>query len=352
LLDYLPSITIYSAIADPGNWSNKNHKGQVAGSDCFKLWDLLHSGDIDGCGNVIVDLKVAAHFLGKSLYTIRRWLKAGLRLGFFRGSKRVGTKQYRIFYASKQNVCKSLQITDIGACIEVEVSDLNKSKFLATEAEALKLQNQSKWLEKEKKRKNLKKCVPAAETLTTSEICSGAILCKADGDRFTYLKFYAHAHGGSQKRIAHEMGRHPSTIQRRLSNGYRQKHGLAAIAKTQIFAPVQRDAPNSQGIRKIVTHGEGKIWKTRLGLFKVCPNVYDVPHQLVSKRYLRGKIKRALKAHALAEEAREWLEADNAYQEWLASPEAQSLRQSAQTLINKSGLSTEKIAPPENIEKS
>ncbi len=348
MLDYLPSITIYSAIADPGNWVGKNHKGQVAGSDCFKLWDLLHSGDIQGSGNVIVDLKVAAHFLGKSIYTIRRWVKAGLRLGFFRSSRRVGTKQYRIFYASKQNICKSLQITDIGACIEVEVSDLKNAKFLATEAEALKLQNQSKWLEKEKKRKNLKKCVPAAETLTTSEICSGAILCKADGDRFTYLKFYAHAHGGSQKRIAHEMGRHPSTIQRRLSNGYRQKHGLEPIAKTQILAPVQRDVPNSQGIRKIVTHGEGKIWKTRLGLFKVCPNVYDVPHELVSKRYLRGKIKRTIKAHELAIERQEWLEDNAGYYEWYASLKAQS----RQASNDKPDLLTEKIAPPDNIEKS
>jgi hypothetical protein len=301
----------------------------------------LHSADVQGSGNVTVDLRIVAHALEKSLYTIRRWLKAGLRLGFFRGCERVATKTYRIFYSSKQNICKSLQLTDIGACIEVEVSDLKNAKFLATEAEALKLQNQSKWLEKEKKRKNLKKCVPTAEILTTSEICPGAILCKADGDRFTYLKFYAHAHGGSQKKIASNMGRHPSTIQRRLSDGYRKKHGLDPIPKTQILAPVQRDAPNSQGIRKIVTHGEGKIWKTRLGLFKVCPNVYDVPHQLVSKRYLRGKIKRALKAHALAEEAREWQEADNAYREWYASLKAES----RQPLNDKPDLLTENDAP-------
>jgi hypothetical protein len=348
VLAYLPSLIIHSAIADPGNWSGKNHKGQVAGSGCSQLWDLLHSVDnVQGSGNVIADLRIVAHTLGKSLYTIRRWLKAGLRLGFFRGCERVATKTYRIFYSSKQNICKSLQLTDIGACIEVEVSDLKNAKFLATEAEVLKLQNQSKWLEKEKKHKNLKKCVPAAEILTTSEICSGAILCKADGDRFTYLKFYAHAHGGSQKKIASNMGRHPSTIQRRLSDGYRKRHGLEPIPKTQILAPVQRDAPNSQGIRKIVTHGEGKIWKTRLGLFKVCPNVYDVPHQLVSKRYLRGKIKRAIKAHALAEEAREWREADNAYYEWYASLKAEA----RQALNDKPDLLTEKIAPPENIEK-
>jgi hypothetical protein len=347
VLAYLPSLIIHSAIADPGNWSGKNHKGQVAGSGCSQLWDLLHSADVQGSGNVVVDLRIAAYTLGISLYTIRRWLKAGLRLGFFRSSRRVGTKTYRIFYSSKQNICKSLQITDIGACIEVEVSDLKHAKFLATEAEVLKLQNQSKWLEKEKKHKNLKKCVPAAEILTTSETCLGAILCKADGERFTYLKFYAHAHGGSQKKIAHNMGRHPSTIQRRLSDGYRKKHGLEPIPKTQILAPVQRDAPNSQGIRKIITHGEGKIWKTRLGLFKVCPNVYDVPHQLVSKRYLRGKIKRALKAHALAEEAREWREADNAYYEWYASLKAEA----RQAVNDKPDLLTEKIAPPENIEK-
>ena len=287
---------------EPGK--EKTTKGQVAGSDARLLFSFLCAVDYQGCGNVEIDLRIAAIALNRSLYTIRRWLKAGLKLGFFRGSERVRTKTYRIFYASKQNICKSLHITDIGAAVEVEIADLQHSKFIATEAEALKLQNQSKWLEKDKKRKNLKKCVPPAETLTTSVICSGAILCKADGDRFTYLKSYAHAHGGSQKRIAWEMGRHKSTIQRRLSDGYRKKHGLDPIPKTQILAPVRREAPDSQGIRKIALKGEGKVWKTRLGLFTVCPNVYDIPHELVPKRYLRRKINNVIKAEAEAIKAK------------------------------------------------
>lgn len=295
MLDYLPAVTIHSAIADPGNWESKNSKGQVAGHGCVQLWYFFRGVDFQGCGNVTIDLRIAALALDKSLYTIRRWLKFGLEMGFFRGCRRVGTKQYRIFYTSLENICLSLNLADIGACTDIEVKDLKNAKFIATEATTKQLQEQSRFQASSGKRKNLKKCIPSPEVLTTSDLCSGAILYKVG--RFTYLKFYAHPHGASQKRMAYNLSRHPSTIQRRLSDGYRRLHGLKPIPKTQLLASPKRTIIQYAPVvvRGIDKGFKQKIWKTSLGYFRLCPNVYDLEVGLTSKRRLRSKIKRSVK---------------------------------------------------------
>jgi hypothetical protein len=338
MLGFLPSVTISSAIADPGTWESKNAKGQVAGHGCVQLWYFLRAVDFQGCGNVEIDLRIAALALSKSLYTIRRWLKSGLQMGFFRGSRRVATKQYRIFYTSLEKICCLLNIADIGACTDIEVCDLKNAKFIATEATAKQQQERSKFQAKEGKRKNLKKCIPTAEVLTTSDLCTGAILHKVG--RFTYLKFYAHPHGASQKGIAEKVGRHISTVQRRLSDGYREQHNLKPIPKTQLLAqpkralircePASWDKTKDIAIFGIDKGFEQKIWKTSLGYFRLCPNVYDIPLDLTPKRRLRSNIKRSLKDNRWKRE----LAQEDEFKRWMASDEGKRLREEGQNLIS------------------
>jgi hypothetical protein len=313
LFSFLPTVTIHSSIADPGNWEGKNHKGQVAGHGCTKLWYFLRSLDYQGCGNVEIDLRIAAIALDKSLYTIRRWLKSGLELGFFRGCLRVGTKKYRIFYTSLRKICYRLNLVDIGACTDIEIENLGIAKFLATEAITKQQQERSKFLALEGKRKNLSKCIPPADQLTTSDLCTGAILLRAG--RFTYLNHYAHPHGSSQKTIASKLGRHETTVQRRLSDGYRERHGLEAIPKTQLLAhPVRKvtriDPANGEqkaiAIRTVDKAFSQKIWKTSLGYFRLCPNVYNISLELTPKRRLRSNVKR-----------HNWKAGEREFDEWM-----------------------------------
>ncbi|MBW4480836.1 MAG: hypothetical protein KME54_29385 [Tolypothrix brevis GSE-NOS-MK-07-07A] len=330
MLGFLPSTTIHTALADCGNWESKNDKGQVAGHGCVKLLYFLRAVDFQGCGNVEIDLRIAAIALDKSLYTIRRWLKSGLEMGFFRGSRRVATKQYRIFYTSLDKICYLLNIADIGACTDIEVCDLKNAKFIATEAQTKQLQERSKFQAKEGKRKNLSKCIPTAEVLTTSDLCTGAILSKVG--RFTYLKFYAHPHGASQKTIAHQSGRHVSTIQRRLSDGYREQHALKPIPKTQLLAqpvrtvighePASWDKTKTIAIRGIDKGFKQKIWKTSLGYFRLCPNVYDIPLELTPKRRLRSNIKRSLKDDSFKRRFAQ----EDAFKRWMAGKGSKFLR--------------------------
>jgi hypothetical protein len=338
MLDYLPAVTIHSAIADPGNWESKNSKGQVAGHGCVQLWYFFRAIDFQGCGDVEIDLRIAALALDKSLYTIRRWLKFGLEMGFFRGCRRVGTKQYRIFYTSLKNICNRLNLADIGACTDIEVKDLKNAKFIATEATTKQLQEQSRFQASEGKRKNLKKCIPSPEVLTTSDLCTGAILYKVG--RFTYLKFYAHPHGASQKRISQNLSRHPSTIQRRLSDGYRQRHLIKPIPKTQLLASPKRtvigcvpcpgDKTRTMAIHGIDKGFKQKIWKTSLGYFRLCPNVYDISVELTSRRRLRSKIKRSVKNY----ESKRWIREEDEFKRWMASEEGRTIRQQGQEFIS------------------
>ena len=313
VLSYLPSVLIHAAIADPGNWNNKNHKGQVAGHSAIKLRYFLQECDYQKNGSLTVDLRVLAIAFDRSLYTIRRWIRFGLAMGILRSCRRVGTKTYRIFYTSLTKICQRYNLADLGACVEVEASDLNHAKFIVTEATAEQLQKQSRWHEKEHKRKNLRKCVPSPEVLTTSDLGSGAILCKQG--RFTFLKSYAHAHGGSQKRIAWELGRHPSTIQRRLADGYRKDHDLKAIPKTQLLEAPKREI-NASGIKKLVP-GQ-KLWRLPFGLFRLGCNVYHTERELIPKRYCRRRVKRAL---ASVDE------------NWKSNPEYQALKQAWQQAL-------------------
>jgi hypothetical protein len=124
-------------------------------------------------------------------------------------------------------------------------------------------------------------------------------------------------------------------VQRRLSNGYRQKRNLEPLPKTQLLEAPKRfkkyykiATADSKWINCLVP-GQ-KLWNTHLGLFKLCPNIYDITRGLTSKRRLRGKVKRAI-----VEAGRlEFLKSEDDYKLWLSSSEGQALRRAGQNLIS------------------
>ncbi len=290
----LISGIIHSAIADCGLWRDrKNAKGQVVGHQSVILYYYLRMQDIKGSGWYDVSLDTVSKDLQISIYALRRWIKSGLKLKLFRAAIRYKVGVTRVWYSCVENVCIANNIADIGATTNVDISALDRLKYIATHAEALKIQNQSRY----KEAKKAKKCDRARKTfepaeVIRSELCVGPILFRRG--RLIFLKRSHLPYGGSQKRIAWELGRHPSTVQRRLSNSYRQRHGLDPVPKVQLLAiakTVERFLPGrATPIRRILP-GQSIVEVPGLGKFRRCTNLYSEDLELVPARRLRSRLK-------------------------------------------------------------
>lgn len=309
-----PLIRIHGAIADSGLWPEKNLKGQVLHHDAIKLWYWLRSQDPLGSGWAEIKLLEVAETFDRSRYTITRWINWGLQLGFFRARVRLGVKHFRIYYSSAISICANRGISTLGAIAQVEVDRLKNLKFAATEAEALKLQAQSRYTEVNRhNHESVKAKVIDPVRVLTSDLGKGATLTRKG--RFTFLKSSALPIGGSQKGIASRMGRHADTVQRRLADQYRANHGLDPVLKTQLVARplTEHDAPPSGVPTKVSFRPGQRIIRTREGVFRLTNNIYGLDNVFVeSVRYKRYALNRAIAKIAIAEELD---------QSWKLSPE-------------------------------
>lgn len=296
-------ITLHSGLADPGLWPGINAKGQVKGQLAIQLYYLCRASDTAGSGWADIDVTAAAAVLETSIYSIRRRIRWGFQHGLFTAKLRRSPGVFRIYYSSLVKVAARLGLSDLGAISSITVFDLPKIKFKATEAQALQLQKRSRY---NQTRKNRQRKTADPEMLVRSEICNGPILTRYG--RLSFLKRSYAPYGGSQTRLAWEMNRHTSTVQRRLSDGYRQKHGLEPVEKTQLaVSPNYTTQVLTSGrppIRKL-DRGQRLIKIPRLGTFRITNNVYSIPDTLQPKRNLRAKVKRAIRAAELAKET-EW----------------------------------------------
>ncbi|MDZ7970496.1 MAG: hypothetical protein RM368_37160, partial [Nostoc sp. DedSLP03] len=280
------SFKLHSTIADCGNWPSKNHKGQVAKSESIRLWYYLKAWDQNGSGWGEFSLDELTAFFDRSVYTIRRWLKWGRQLKFFRAIAKLGNK-YRVYYSSVTRVAIAVGITDLGAISQEDIQRLKDLKFAATEATALRLQNQSRYKElSNHNHESVKAKVIDPEQVLSSELGMGAILTRKG--RFTFVKYNTFAVGATQQRIAKTLGRHPSTVQRRLGNSYRQKRSLDPVVKTQLVAPPRitsegtGPAPAPSKTRFIPGQ---RIIRTKLGVFRLAPNIYKFEQELQRSRF-------------------------------------------------------------------
>lgn len=333
------TVTIHSGLADGGLWPEKNEKGQVKGQNSIQLWYLLRSLDKDGNGSAVVRLSDIAKILRISIYSVRRYIKSAFALGLLRGDKvRREANRVRIFYSSLADICARFNIADIGGCTSIDVSEIRNIKFRAAEAEALKLQNQSLYKEAHKKKRDRVKKILTPEELTSSDLCNGPILFRRG--RLTFLKRSVSSYGGTQKRIAYELGRHPSTVQRRLSDVYRNRHNLDPIAKTQLAVAPQTINQWIDGqatpIKKLAP-GQNIIVIPGWGKFRVVNNVYSLPIELLPKRPARQKVKRLIHRNA----NREAFSND-----WKLDPRYQAMRATESAEFNKNSLSLKSSPPP------
>lgn len=338
-------ITIHSRIVDCGLWSEINHKGQLKGHLAIQLWYLCRCLDICGSGTVILNLHEAARLLKISRASVRRRLKLGMKLELFRFSKAINDGNYKIYYSSLEKICVRHNIRDLGAITEIKLEDLRHLKFKATEAEALKLQKQSRHKEaKQNPKADRWRRTIDPEKLISSELGCGAILTRRG--RLTLLKRSARPYGGSQKTLANRQGRHISTIQRRLSDSYREQHGLEPVPKTQLAAAPRRMPKFVNNKRPEIMRlepGQNLIFVPGLGKFRLCCNVYAIDLELKRCSSLRAKVKRAFKRA----EDRELVGND-----WKLNPEYLAYKADLRAMNDKFKLSQKKSRPPEDPSNS
>lgn len=333
----ITSTIVHSAIADCGLWHDrKNAKGQVAGHQAVHLYYYLRAKDTEGSGWCDVSLDTVSKDLQISIYALRRWIKSGLDLKLFRATIRYKVGVVRVWYSCVENVCIDNGIADIGATAKIDISALSELKYIVTHAEALKLQHQSRYREGKK----AKKCDRARKTFDANEIissslCTGPILFRRG--RLIFLKRSHLPYGGSQSRIAWELGRHESTIQRRLSDSYRIRHGLDPIPKVQLLAAAKTVETFLPGrptpIRRILP-GQSIVEVPGLGKFRRCTNLYSEDLELVSCRRLRSRLKIRLQPSVWDDE-------------WKTDPRYPILRSQFTQSIDKFGLLVKNSPPPE-----
>lgn len=329
---------LHSTLADSGFWPFKNHKGQVAKSESIRLWYYLRSQDSNGAGWGEFSLDDLCSFFDRSIYTIRRWIKWGVELGLFRAVIKLGNK-YRVYYSSLVKVCLSLEIDDLGAIAQVEVERLKELKFAATEATALRLQNQSRHKElSNHNHESVKSKVIDPDRVLSSELGIGAILARIG--RFTFLKNNTFVVGVTQQHVARTLNRHPTTVQRRLSNSYRQERGINQILKTQLVARPLTDAYIVGGVPSPRIKPGQRIIRTKLGVFRLAPNIYKAEDlELASGHFTRWRLAKANRAAAIASELD---------QSWKLTPEHLAHKAAfRQSEAYNQRLSVEKIGRPD-----
>lgn len=291
-------IHIHSSLINQGNWQEANsYNHQLEGHSAVKVFYYVKAKDEAGSGYADISIKELAKIFDKSHSTVRRWLRFGIQLGFFRSKIKLKPGLYRIHYVAVNKVCLKHNIKNHGTITEVEVSELKYIKFRATEADAIAAQNKSLYAATKGDKKLIK------NTLSAKKLCLKSQRILFLSDRFIYVNPSHLMYGASQKYIADKSGYSISTIQRRLDNKYRKSHGLLPVMKKQQCIRLDKE----ESTKSIVEQQEADFFGEKKEVifhnnkfkdlaFKPYTNIYYIPEediQLRNQKYLRAKLNRA-----------------------------------------------------------
>lgn len=282
------NVRIHAHLADGGNSSVSQ------GHSSVMLWYLVRAFDIQGSGRVSFNLEEAATLLNRSVPSIRRYLRQGKQLGFFRNFQVQGTI-VKVYYQGLFKVCQKLGLESWGAVAEIEISDLNNLKLIATQIETQRLQESSRYNAQQEHRN-----VASDDDIFPSSQCSsGARGIIHRGERCLFVNELFAAFGASQRSIASKLGRCDRTIRKRLSNRTRIDRGLKPIDRVQI-AQTTPELNQRFGLlfdqfdRSEIKECDG-IWKTGFSdrIFKSCDRVFKSICNLYSKDLILLSMRRS-----------------------------------------------------------
>lgn len=198
----------------------------------------------------------------------------------------------RVYLAGVIPVALALGVSDLGVCFELEPDQIWQLRQATTEAVALHYQQTSIFSSKRRSRSG--GGVPLSLESILAEKRGGGIVAR--GERYTYVDSSVITIGGSQKTTAEFLGRHESTVQRRLSNLERERRSLPPLERSQLAQA--RFNLSAVGRLHIPDEIPPKFFKplfSQSTVYEALTNVYDLRHvTLRKKRHLRRKLKRAI----------------------------------------------------------
>lgn len=198
----------------------------------------------------------------------------------------------RVYLAGVIPVALVLGVSDLGVCFELEADQIWQLRQATTEAVALHYQQTSIFSSKRRSRSG--GGVPLSLESILADKRGGGIVAR--GERYTYVDSIVITIGGSQQTTANFLGRHESTVQRRLSNLERERRSLPPLKRTQLAQA--RFNLSAVGRLHIPDDIPPKFFKplfSRSTVYEALTNVYDLGHvTLRKKRHLKRKLKRAI----------------------------------------------------------
>lgn len=280
------SVRILANLAQSGSWSGKNFTGKVSGENCNKLWHYIRALDRQGSGKVYLSIDIAAKFFEVTTKQIKRYLRSGLELKFFRSVVPIRTGVVLIYYSSAIVLAQKLGLESLGAIALAPINALKDLRRTATKITVLANQRASKFRQESKKLPGT--ILNPANALKPCGIASRGILFATR--RYFIVRADTQLVGGSQKTAAKKLGRSTVTVNRHLINLNPTEKRQIAIADRWNYLEAGKNA---------LEH------KPNLGLFQLeyfrpflksyC-SIYDLPEfELIPQKYLRRKLNIALK---------------------------------------------------------
>lgn len=288
---------IHTQLVDGGNYPEWAKSAGLPAVAAF--WEYVRAL-AGGSGRAEFSLDDASAIFRRSVKTIQRWLTDGKRYGFFR-DYRTTQGRVTVYHASLFRICQKLGLPSWGVVAEIPISDLGNAKLIATEVTTQQLQQGSRYLAQTEAKRNgfSSKLREPEKLLTSSETAPGALVQHISKTRiFVGERFIPY--GVSQQKIAQNLGRHERTVRRRLSDSYRQAHGLLPVVKRQLCQTkpeYQHQYECAQFVSDAVPAGH-RLFRLSGShtpqTYRAECNLYILRHQLISCRVRRYRYKQEL----------------------------------------------------------
>lgn len=297
---------------------------------CVILWYLFRWLDTTGSGRVVVGYAELS-LLKVSMPTIYRWLKEGVRLGFFRRYKSENGV-FTIRLGSLLHVCLINGLDGWGAVTSVEITDLlERHKQIAAAIATLDAQNRSRYAAKNSMKARERKHFPvstvddifalvsdASPQLPRGDFSVAGVIGISNGQLKVDETF--NPFGASQASISAELGIHPTTLRSHTKDIIRlqivqakpeyQELNLALSHEASrwqsgdmayfevddktitLYEKNGRSSASKSGGHRI---DKGRFFEDSGQVFLRRCNLYQIDFHLESMRYTRSKYKELLK---------------------------------------------------------
>jgi len=275
-----------------------------------KIWGLARALDKKGSGWAEFSITEACGLFAKvwkgnlkalTPATIRRYVMAGTKLGFFRAYKQKGDC-ILVYYSSIRSIWRRHGINRLGAIASVEVERLAQPTILATEIQTEHKQRQSSHaareteIERAKKENREPREVANVEKLIES--CGNLAAGKFKNFRSTRFALVSSdflLFGTSQVAVAEGRGTSVRTVQRHLNNRYRQQRVVKTLEKKQILSIVSPSIKEALSVAKncrdFGVRNEVARYRLILGsaFYSYC-NLYSLDLDVPPSRGLRKRV--------------------------------------------------------------